>query len=246
MSKLFTLHALGCLSSLVYMCGVDWCFDYYIAQIKHAVTDVMDLLFQLDPKVHPLHHITDNIVCFGSMLQYKTENSEQFNKFGKQFICWHLCNGGLYVVERPAGNGTRSVRSSIGDFVKLAPVNFPGFNLHFFGSCVNSDNSGLSTPTLCDTLVDIKIFQARDSADRMRKAFFMQKYQIVLNSNVNCIYIPAIVADNYNNIVVLPLGGLVEVNKDDINIVQAVDIHLSIKSSNNQKLLNVAKFGMFW
>ncbi|OAD66363.1 hypothetical protein PHYBLDRAFT_152435 [Phycomyces blakesleeanus NRRL 1555(-)] len=173
MSKLFSdkplaslfikaLHALGCLSSLVYMCGVDWCFNYYIAQIKHAVTDVTDLLFQLDvqilqkgfskqdftfkPKVHLLYHITDNIVCFGSVLQYETENNVT-TRFGKQFICRHLCNGGLYVIERSAGNGTRSVRSSIGDFVKLAPVNFPGFNLYFFGSCVNSDNSRLSTPT---------------------------------------------------------------------------------------------------
>ncbi|KAL0076448.1 hypothetical protein J3Q64DRAFT_1772074 [Phycomyces blakesleeanus] len=258
------LHALGRLLSLVYMRGVDQCFDYYIAQIKHAVTDVTDLLFQLDqdftfkPKVHLLHHITDDIFCFGSMLQYETENGEQFNKFGKQFICWHLCNGGSYVIEKPAGNGTRSVRSSISDFVKLAPVNFPGFNLHFFGSCVNSDNSGLSTPTLCDTLAgvfqsngqlflgQVKIVQARDSADRMRKVFFMQKYQIVLNSNINCIYTPAVVTENYNNIVVLPLGGLVEVNKDDINIVQAVDIHLSVGSSNNQKFLNVAKFSMFW
>ncbi|KAL0086822.1 hypothetical protein F4703DRAFT_1942034 [Phycomyces blakesleeanus] len=306
MSKLFSdkpsaslfikaLHALDRLSSLVYMRGVDRCLDYYIAQIKHAVTDVTDLLFQLDvqilqkgfskqdftfkPKVHLLHHITDDIVRFGSVLQYETENGEQFNKFirehlfktnrhstsrdvatrfGKQFICRHLCNGGSYVVEKPAGNGTRSVRSSIGDFVKLAPVNFPGFNLHFFGSRVNSDNSGLSTPTLCDTLAgvfqsngqlflgQVKIVQARDSADRMRKAFFMQKYQIVPNSNVNCIYTPAVVTDNYNNIVVLPLGGLVEVNKDVINIVQAVDIHLSVGSSNNQKFLNVAKFGMFW
>ncbi|KAL0095477.1 hypothetical protein F4703DRAFT_1912611 [Phycomyces blakesleeanus] len=261
MSKLFSdkpsaslfikaLHALGLLSSLVYMHGVDRCFDYYIAQIKHAVTDVTDLLFQLDvqilqkgfskqdftfkPKVHLLHHITDDIVCFGSVLQYETEN------------------------EKLAGNGTRSVRSSIGDFVKLAPVNFPGFNPHFFGSHVSSDNSGLSTPTLCDTLAgvfqsnsqlflgQVKIVQARDSADRMRKAFFMQKYQIVPNSNINCIYTPAVVMDNYNNIVVLPLGGLVEVNKDDINIVQAVDIHLCVRSSNNQKFLNVAKFGMFW
>ncbi|OAD68750.1 hypothetical protein PHYBLDRAFT_150341 [Phycomyces blakesleeanus NRRL 1555(-)] len=317
MSKLFSdkplaslfikaLHALGRLSSLVYMRGVDRCFDYYIAQIKHAVTDVTDLLFQLDVQIHQKGfskldftfkpkfsrilssilyfalfspHNTDDIVCFDSVLQYKTENGEQFNKFicehlfktnhhftsrdvatrfGKQFICWHLCNGGSYVVEKPAGNGTRSVRSSIGDFVKLAPVNFPGFNLHFFGSRVNSDNSGLLTPTLCNTLAgvfqsngqlflgQVKIVQARDSADRMRKTFFMQKYQIVPNSNVNCIYTPAVIMDNYNNIVILPLGGLVEVNKDDINIVQAVDIHLSIGSSNNQKFLNVAKFGMFW
>ncbi|KAL0079383.1 hypothetical protein J3Q64DRAFT_1763171, partial [Phycomyces blakesleeanus] len=284
MSKLFSdkplasvfikaLHALGRLSSLVYMRGVDQCFDYYIAQIKHAVTDVTDLLFQLDvqilqkgfskqdftfkPKVHLLHYITDDIVRFGSVLQYKTEN-DVATRFGKQFICWHLCNGGSYVVEKPAGNGTRSVRSSISDFVKLAPVNFPGFNLHFFGSRVNSDNSRLLTPTLCDTLAgvfqsngqlffgQVKIVQVRDSADRIRKVFFMQKYQIVSNSNVNCIYIPAVVMNNYNNIVVLPLEGLVEVNKDDINIVQAVDFHLSVGSSNNQKFLNVAKFGMFW
>ncbi|OAD75381.1 hypothetical protein PHYBLDRAFT_64303 [Phycomyces blakesleeanus NRRL 1555(-)] len=211
------------------MRGVDRCFDYYIAQIKHAVTDVTDLLFQLDiqilqkgfskqdftfkPKVHLLHHITDDIVRFGSMLQYETENGEQFNKFirkhlfktnchstsrdiatrfGKQFICWHLCNGGSYVVEKPVGNGTRSVRSSIGNFVKLAPVNFPGFNLHFFGSRVNSDNSGLSTPTLCNTLAGV----------------FQSNSQLFLG--------------------------------------QAVDIHLSVGSSNNQKFLNVAKFGMFW
>ncbi|KAL0097317.1 hypothetical protein J3Q64DRAFT_1712648 [Phycomyces blakesleeanus] len=273
MSKLFSdkpsaslfikaLHALGRLSSLVYMHGVDRCFDYYIAQIKHTVTDILQKGFSkqdftFKPKIHLLHHITDDIVRFSSVLQYKTEN-DVATRFGKQFICWHLCNGGSYVIEKLAGNGTRSVRSSIGDFVKLAPVNFPGFNLHFFGSRVNSDNSGLSTPTLCDTLAgvfqsngqlflgQIKIVQARDSADRMRKAFFMQKYQIVPNSNINCIYTPAVVTDNYNNIVVLPLGGLVEVNKDEINIVQAVDIHLSIGSSNNQKFLNIAKFGMFW
>ncbi|KAL0084121.1 hypothetical protein F4703DRAFT_1794592 [Phycomyces blakesleeanus] len=135
--------------------------------------------FTFKPKVHLLHHITDNIVCFGSMLQYETEN-DVATRFDKQFICWRLCNRGSYIIERPAGNGTRSVRSSIGDFVKL-----PGFNLYFFDSCVNSDNSGLLTPTLCDTLADVfqsnsqlflgqvKIVQARDSADRMRKVFFM-------------------------------------------------------------------------
>ncbi|KAL0076451.1 hypothetical protein F4703DRAFT_1965088 [Phycomyces blakesleeanus] len=145
-----------------------------------------------------------------------------------KYLMTFLWKHKMLTTKRSAGNGTRSVRSSIGDFVKLAPVNFPGFNLHFFGSCVNSDNSRLSTPTLCNTLADVfqsngqlflgqvNIIQARDSADRMRKAFFMQKYQIVPNS-----------------IVVLPLGGLVEVNKDDINIVQTVDIHLSVGSSNN-------------
>ncbi|OAD72672.1 hypothetical protein PHYBLDRAFT_73080 [Phycomyces blakesleeanus NRRL 1555(-)] len=143
---------------------------------------------------------------------------------------------GIFVME-DSGNGTRSVRSSIGDFVKLAPVNFPGFNLHFFGSCVNSDNSGLSTPSLCDTLSD---------KDLSSKRLCRQNEEGVLYAKVpNCSEQQSMVMDNYNNIVVLPLGGLVEVNKDDINIVQAVDIHLSIKSSNNQKLLNVAKFGMF-
>ncbi|KAL0097127.1 hypothetical protein J3Q64DRAFT_1844504 [Phycomyces blakesleeanus] len=256
------------LSSLVYMRGVDRCFDYYIAQIKHAVTDVTDLLFQLDVQIHQKGFSKLDFTFKPKFNKFICEHLFKTNhhftsrdvatRFGKQFICWHLCNGGSYVVEKPAGNGTRSVRSSIGDFVKLAPVNFPGFNLHFFGSRVNSDNSGLLTPTLCNTLAgvfqsngqlflgQVKIVQARDSADRMRKTFFMQKYQIVPNSNVNCIYTPAVIMDNYNNIVILPLGGLVEVNKDDINIVQAVDIHLSIGSSNNQKFLNVAKFGMFW
>ncbi|KAL0073561.1 hypothetical protein F4703DRAFT_1921113 [Phycomyces blakesleeanus] len=249
------LHALGRLLSLVYMRRVDQCFDYYIAQIKHAVTDVTDLLFQLDVQILQKDFLS------------KTSRSSQRSTFciislTIFFVSVPCCNMKLKTVnssiKKPAGNGTRSVRSSISDFVKLAPVNFPGFNLHFFGSRVNSDNSGLSTPTLCDTLAgvfqsngqlflgQVKIVQARDSADRMRKVFFMQKYQIVLNSNINCIYTPAVVTENYNNIVVLPLGGLVEVNKDDINIVQAVDIHLSIGSSNNQKFLNVAKFSMFW
>ncbi|KAL0097467.1 hypothetical protein J3Q64DRAFT_1693879 [Phycomyces blakesleeanus] len=133
----------------------------------------------------------------------------------------------------------------------LAPVNFPGFNLHFFGSRVNSDNSGLLTLTLCDTLGGV--FQSNDK-DRSTKRLCRQNEEGVLYAKVsNCSeqqcklhYTPAVVIDNYNNIVVLPLGGLVEVNKDDINIVQAVDIHLFVGSSNNQKFLNVAKFGMFW
>ncbi|OAD65461.1 hypothetical protein PHYBLDRAFT_176058 [Phycomyces blakesleeanus NRRL 1555(-)] len=280
------LHALGRLLSLVYMRGVDQCFDYYIAQIKHAVTDVTDLLFQLDVQILQKDFLSKtsrssqrstfciisltiffvSVPCCNTKL--KTVNSSissSTNIYSRptaipplETLLQDLASNSSVGIFKPAGNGTRSVRSSISDFVKLAPVNFPGFNLHFFGSCVNSDNSGLSTPTLCDTLAgvfqsngqlflgQVKIVQARDSADRMRKVFFMQKYQIVLNSNINCIYTPAVVTENYNNIVVLPLGGLVEVNKDDINIVQAVDIHLSVGSSNNQKFLNVAKFSMFW
>ncbi|OAD67654.1 hypothetical protein PHYBLDRAFT_72678 [Phycomyces blakesleeanus NRRL 1555(-)] len=149
-------------------------------------------VFTFKPKVHLLHHITDNIVCFGSMLQYETENGEQFNKFickylfktnhhstsrdvatrfDKQFVCWRLCNRGSYIIERPAGNGTRSVRSSIGDFVKL-----PGFNLYFFDSCVNSDNSGLLTPTLCDTLAGV--FQSNSQ-------LFLGQVALLLNMNIN-------------------------------------------------------------
>ncbi|KAL0095323.1 hypothetical protein F4703DRAFT_1823678, partial [Phycomyces blakesleeanus] len=174
--------------------------------IKHAVTDVTDLLFQLDVQLlregFPKQDSTFKPKFIREHL-FKTNrhsiSRDVTTRFGNQFTCRHLCNGGSYVVERPAGNGARSVRSSIGDFVKLAPVNFPGFNLHFFGSRVNSDNSGLLTLTLCDTLGgvfqsngqfflgQIKIGQPRDSADRMRKAFFMQKYQIVPSSNVNCI-----------------------------------------------------------
>ncbi|OAD79202.1 hypothetical protein PHYBLDRAFT_139237 [Phycomyces blakesleeanus NRRL 1555(-)] len=220
------LHPLGRLSSL----------------IKHAVTDVTDLLFQLDVQLlregFPKQDSTFKPKFIREHL-FKTNrhsiSRDVTTRFGNQFTCRHLCNGGSYVVERPAGNGTRSVRSSIGDFVKLAPVNFPGFNLHFFGSRVNSDNSGLLTLTLCDTLGGV----------------FQSNGQFFLVSNCSeqqckLHYTPAVVIDNYNNIVVLPLGGLVEVNKDDINIVQAVDIHLFVGSSNNQKFLNVAKFGMFW
>ncbi|KAL0097661.1 hypothetical protein J3Q64DRAFT_1694071 [Phycomyces blakesleeanus] len=189
-----SFHAVSRLASLIYICGVHKGFDNNLLKIRSAVDKVARVFlvlntfivsnpktfqqqdFSFKSKLHLLHHLTKDMFCFSSVLQYKTENSEQFSKFicehlfktncqatsrdvakkfVKQFICRHLCNRGSYIVEKHIGNNIRPVRLSVGDFVKQAPIDFSKFNLHFFGSRANSKNSDILISNLRDKLADV-------------------------------------------------------------------------------------------
>ncbi|KAL0091166.1 hypothetical protein F4703DRAFT_1971000 [Phycomyces blakesleeanus] len=179
---------------------------------------------------------------FGSVLQYETENSEQFNKF----------------IQNQVGNGTQLVRYVPGKFIKCAPIDFPAFNFHFFGSCANSDNSGSSIPNLRDILASV--FQAncrwflgqisiealRDERNRLvRKMFMMQEYQMISSVNVNNVYSHNIVTDPYGNIEVMYYRTCYEFDENKVAVIQAIDIHLICVPDSSRRLLNVSKFGMF-
>ncbi|KAL0075607.1 hypothetical protein F4703DRAFT_1965870 [Phycomyces blakesleeanus] len=146
MSKLFgresnleliisAFHAVARLSSLV---AVD-----EVTKVLHAldlfILTTKDKLKQRDfsfkPKLHLLHHLTEDMLRFGYVLQYETENSKQFNKFihehlfktnrqatsqdvakkfAKQFMCRHLCNDGSYIVEKRVSiEALRNERNSL-------------------------------------------------------------------------------------------------------------------------------------
>ncbi|KAL0094512.1 hypothetical protein F4703DRAFT_1922105 [Phycomyces blakesleeanus] len=189
-----SFHAVSRLASLIYICGVHEGFDNNLLKIRSAVDKVARVFlvlntfivsnpktfqqqdFSFKSKLHLLHHLTKDMFCFSSVLQYKTENSKQFSKFicehlfktncqatsrdvakkfVKQFICRHLCNRGSYIVEKHIGNNIRPVRLSVGDFVKQAPIDFSKFNLHFFGSRANSKNSDILISNLRDKLADV-------------------------------------------------------------------------------------------
>ncbi|KAL0095081.1 hypothetical protein F4703DRAFT_1950758 [Phycomyces blakesleeanus] len=268
-----TLYVVAKLLSLLYMCGISEGFDYYIVLIKHAVNEVTNLLLALDihikkskhskqdltfkPKVHLLHHIAEDIVCFGSVLQYETENSKQFNKFGKQFICHYLCNGGYYNVMRDVNGTSQQVRCTAGKYIQELSAS-PEFRRHFFGSRPNSDNSGLLTPTLCNTLAgvfqangqiflgQVKAISTRDIMNNFVKKYYMQKYQMIPSNSIECIYTPPVITANVHNIVVVSFGHLLEIREEEVEVVQAIDIHLQHGNNSREKLLNVEKFGVFW
>ncbi|KAL0073088.1 hypothetical protein F4703DRAFT_1937184 [Phycomyces blakesleeanus] len=289
-----TLHAVAKLSSLLYMRGISKDFDYYIVLIKHAINEVTNLLLALDihikkskhtkqgltfkPKVHLLHHIAKDIVCFGLVLQYETENGEQFNKFicehlfqtnrqstsrdvalrfGKQFICHYLCNGGYYNAMRDMNGTSQQVRCTAGKYVQELSVS-PEFRRHFFGSRPNSDNSGLLTPTLCDTLAgvfqangqiflgQVKTISTQDIMNNFVKKYYMQKYQMIPSNSIECIYTPSVITANVHNIVVVLFGHLLEICEEEVEVVQAIDILLQHGNNSREKLLNVEKFDVFW
>ncbi|KAL0075197.1 hypothetical protein F4703DRAFT_1798688 [Phycomyces blakesleeanus] len=309
MSKLFdrdsnltfiitAFHAVSRLTSLVYIHRVHKGFDNYLFKIRSAVDEVAKVFlllntfivsnpktfqqqdFSFKPKLHLLHHLTKDILCFGSVLQYKTENGEQFNKFickhlfkmncqatsrdvakkfAKQFICRHLCNGGSYILEKCIGNSTRPVRLSVGDFVKQAPIDFPKFNLHFFGSHANSNNSGISISNLRDKLAgvfqkDNRWFLGQVSIEALRyergklvrKMCIMQEYQMISSFNVNTVYLHNVVTDSYDNIEVIYYRTSYEFDKNEVIVVQAIDMHLTLVPDGSCRLLNVTKFSTFW
>ncbi|KAL0072913.1 hypothetical protein F4703DRAFT_1945538 [Phycomyces blakesleeanus] len=259
---LSAFHAVARLSSLVYMRAIHVGFDYYLMQIRSAVDEVTKVLRALDlfilttkdklkqqdfsfkPKLHLLHQNGEQFNKFICEHLFKTNRQatsrDVTKKFTKQFMCRHLCNGGSYIVEKRVGNGTRPVRYVPSEFIKCAPIDFPAFNLHFFGSRANSDNSGSSIPNLRDTLAGV--FQAngrwllgqvsiealRDERNRLvRKTFMMQEYQMIPSVNANTVYSRNVVTDPYGNI-------------------EAVDIHVTRVPDSSRRLLNVPKFGMFW
>ncbi|OAD65167.1 hypothetical protein PHYBLDRAFT_153719 [Phycomyces blakesleeanus NRRL 1555(-)] len=171
-------HAVARLLSLVYMRRIHVGFDYYLMQIQSAVDKVTKVFHALDlfilttkdklkqqdfsfkPKLHLLHHtchLTEDMLRFGSVLQYETENSEQFNKF----ICEHLFKTNRQATSQDVAKKFAKqfmLRYVPGKFIKRAPIDFPAFNFHFFGSRANSDNSGSLIPNLRDILASV--FQA--------------------------------------------------------------------------------------
>ncbi|KAL0080206.1 hypothetical protein F4703DRAFT_1958173 [Phycomyces blakesleeanus] len=208
-----TLHVVAKLSSLLYMRGISKDFDYYIVLIKHTVNEVTNPLLALDihieksnytkqdlifkPKVYLLYHIAKDIVCFGSVLQYKTENGKQFNKFicehlfqtniqstsrdvalrfGKQFICCYLCNNGYYNAMMNMNGTSQQVRCTAGKYVQELYASSE-FRRHFFRSQPNTDNFSLLTPTLCNTLLGV--FQANG------QIFFGQVKTISMQDIIN-------------------------------------------------------------
>ncbi|OAD69162.1 hypothetical protein PHYBLDRAFT_66870 [Phycomyces blakesleeanus NRRL 1555(-)] len=104
------------------------------------------------------------------------------------------------------------------------------FRRHFFGSQPNSDNFGLLTPTLCNTLADVfqansqvflgqvKTISMRDTMNNFVKKYYMQNYQMI-SSNKIC--------------------------EVELKVVQTIDIHLQHGNNSREKLLNVEKFGVF-
>ncbi|KAL0095480.1 C2H2-type zinc finger transcription factor [Phycomyces blakesleeanus] len=91
---------LGLLCSLVFVCQVTSDFDNYIIRVDYTVKYLIRALFDYDketknelhkayctkPKVHYLTHLKEDIIRFGSALNYETEKGKQFNKH----ICKHL------------------------------------------------------------------------------------------------------------------------------------------------------------
>ncbi|KAL0098222.1 hypothetical protein J3Q64DRAFT_1829547 [Phycomyces blakesleeanus] len=211
-----TLYVVAKLLSLLYMYGISEGFDYYIVLIKHAVNEVTNLLLALDIHIK------------------KSKHSKQDLTFKPKVHLLH----------------------HIAEDIELSAS--PEFRRHFFGSQPNSDNSGLLTPTLCNTLAgvfqangqiflgQVKAISTRDIMNNFVKKYYMQKYQMIPSNSIECIYTPPVITANVHNIVVVSFGHLLEIREEEVEVVQAIDIHLQHGNNSREKLLNVEKFGVFW
>ncbi|KAI8636064.1 hypothetical protein BD408DRAFT_377487 [Parasitella parasitica] len=137
------LEVVGHLASLLYMRGVKQTnVEQLINLIRDCTSNLSALLLDLDnhcikiqlkepplfsiqPKVHFLFHLEDDIRRFAMPVHYETEHGEQYNKFireailltnrhnpskdvalklAKQFVVRHLVNGGSFTVTKNDGS----------------------------------------------------------------------------------------------------------------------------------------------
>ncbi|KAI8367985.1 hypothetical protein EDC96DRAFT_564490 [Choanephora cucurbitarum] len=142
MAKCF--DTLGCLTSLLYMRSVEGDLKGYTSLVMSLVEELSDRIFALDnhlikngvfletslslqPKLHLLYHLEEDIIRFGLPVHYETEHGEQFNKFSreeimrtrrhnpsrdvatsfaKQFAVHHVVNDGSFIVTKSRRDGT--------------------------------------------------------------------------------------------------------------------------------------------
>ncbi|KAI8360860.1 hypothetical protein EDC96DRAFT_226949 [Choanephora cucurbitarum] len=171
----------GCLSSLLYMRNVEGSLFEYIHLVKHFTTELTNNLLLLDncyvglkkeqatvlsllPKVHMLHHLTEDIVRFGLPVHYETEHGEQFNKFireeilrtnrhnpskdvatsfAKQFAIRHLINGGSFLVTTTGSDGAKETRRvmEVSYEIRRLKEEEPAFIDLVLGHRENADNN---------------------------------------------------------------------------------------------------------
>ncbi|KAI8374795.1 hypothetical protein BD560DRAFT_433797 [Blakeslea trispora] len=143
---------LGCLASLLYMRSVEGELSDYTSLVMSLVKEFSDRIFALDnhlimngvfvdkilslqPKLHLLHHLKEDIIRFGLPVHYETEHGEQFNKFireeimrtnrhnpskdvatsfAKQFAVHHVVNGGSFIVTKTRRDGTTESKRIMG------------------------------------------------------------------------------------------------------------------------------------
>lgn len=117
-------------------------------------------------KTHMLHHIVEDIRCFGPSVHYETEHSEQFNKFireeilctnrhnpstkdvavafAKRFILHHILSGGSHLAnyKDPVSNSLEIQRVvQISSGIKRVKEDFPKYFAILFDSRENADNN---------------------------------------------------------------------------------------------------------
>ncbi|KAL0083897.1 hypothetical protein F4703DRAFT_1857283 [Phycomyces blakesleeanus] len=223
---------LGRLCSLVFVHQVTSDFDSYIIRVDNAVKHLIRALFDYDkgtnnelhkayctkPKVYYLTHLKEDIIRFGSALNYETEKGKQFNnhicehlfhtncqntsrdvclKFAKQVALQHVIDGG----ELKDNNNTEDIEddavqnNSFGAFVfRDDPISCPRIGL------------------VSGSVVKFLSIVPRTDNDR--------------NNN----YAKAVMTDEHSDVATM-------------NLVCKLDLHIF---RNPLYIINLSKFGFYW
>ncbi|KAI8328459.1 hypothetical protein BD560DRAFT_464511 [Blakeslea trispora] len=265
---------LGSLTSLLYMRSVEGELNGYTSLIMSLVKELSDRIFALDnhlimngvfadkilslqPK---LHHLKEDIICFGLPVHYETEHGEQFNKFireeimrpnrhnpskdvatsfAKQFAVHHVVNGGSFIVTKTRRNGTTESKRIMGAGyqIKIMKEEEPQFFDLILNHRENADNNDYYEKTgeflRAGTAGVSFIYFDRDSGSGS--------------------LFPGWLTTQDNNIVMRRTTTVIQGLANEIELFQRFDMHLSLRFNKPElllcgdfKMLNIHKFGTLW
>ncbi|KAG1454565.1 hypothetical protein G6F56_007290 [Rhizopus delemar] len=175
------LESYGSLTSLLYMRSITGNIGSFLELVQSCINEltsrVLDLdnfcirkkktvfcILSLQPKLHTLHHLVQDIKRFGMPIHYETEHGEQFNKFireeilrtnrhnpsrdlaaafSRQFVLQHLINGGSFLTTVRNAQNNEEIRRvvTVSSGIQQFNREFPDFLKMLLTNRENSDNN---------------------------------------------------------------------------------------------------------
>ncbi|KAL0078267.1 hypothetical protein F4703DRAFT_1945569 [Phycomyces blakesleeanus] len=268
------LESFGCLSSLAYMRNFTGNKDVFLGYITRLGDDLTARVLELDnycikakktpicvlslqPKLHMLHQMVQDICRFGLPVHYETEHGEQLNKFiheeilrtnrhnpskdvavpfARQFIIHHIVSGGSYLADykNPETNRTEiRMVADVSPGIKQFKIDNPKFFSILFDSRENADNNDYQEVSKTNMRIGTSgIFHANT----------------VYGMNSFFGIITTVERENYT----IQKYGIetfdIAISSQDIQLTRPFDMHSKFHPTGyaEPRLLNVHKFGSLW
>ncbi|KAL0097318.1 C2H2-type zinc finger transcription factor [Phycomyces blakesleeanus] len=225
---------LGQLCSLVFVCQMTSNFDNYI------IRNELHKAYCTKPKVHYLTHLKEDIIRFGSALNYETEKGEQFNKHIHEHLFHTNCqNTSRDVCLKFAKQVALQHKSGTGIERFIKDNNKSLFYYTFFGSSrelKDNNNSGdIEDDAIQNNSFSTFVFRD-DPISRPRIG-------LVSGSVVKFLSIVSYTDNDRNNNYAKTVMTGEHSDIANMNLVCKLDLHIF---RNPFYIVNLSKFGSYW